>query len=619
MERMVSRLLDGKKLEREAALAELQRAAPGLPPAEKATLVQQVTAPLERDSSASRDALIGCLGAARILAPHLANPAASLLPPALRLLKEHPTDLCIQTAAGELIGALAQKQGPQVYEDSKKQLLGMIRKGMENDPSNSQIEGDTADQILHADITCFGSLEAALRTIQGVAEACRGRMAPFVDIELLQLLNSALGHKIHSPREAAFYLAASLATSLAEAEKNSHEGLIHFGDVLASRLASGLADEWSPVRLAASVAVRRFLCALPDKSRKKFYHTLLPRMCLNRYYAAEGVRIYSQETWRQVTGALGRDLVIQNLPQVIDFYCESANAQCHAVREAACSCISEVASKLPPEAVRPFVHRLLDALLQAFDDDSWPVRDAACLACGSVASNFPKECESSLLTLFPLFYRNLEDVIPTVRAGAANALAGVARARGSPVLEQIFERALKGLQGLEKQPEDVFKENKQGVMCSMNPRMSRTGSMDHRFCRPSQPWEFADGCVMLFAELSMVPSATNTVAAALPKLAEACRLRHYSSHLTFLETVCKNLPTIAKGVGRKNFKQHLDEFFDPIFYALESENALTSSAASQCLNQLSSLIGPGVLRARVEANCPHHLKHLHANLFIAPY
>lgn len=50
-----------------------------------------------------------------------------------------------------------------------------------------------------------------------------------------------------------------------------------------TRFAEGLTDEWSPVRLAASVAVRRFLLALPnDKTRQAFYPSLLPRMCLNR-------------------------------------------------------------------------------------------------------------------------------------------------------------------------------------------------------------------------------------------------------------------------------------------------------------------------------------------------
>lgn len=47
---------------------------------------------------------------------------------------------------GELIGALAQKQGPVVYEESKHLLLTLIQKGLEND-SNVNIEGDTAQQV----------------------------------------------------------------------------------------------------------------------------------------------------------------------------------------------------------------------------------------------------------------------------------------------------------------------------------------------------------------------------------------------------------------------------------------------------------------------------------------
>lgn len=36
----------------------------------------------------------------------------------------------------------------------------------------------------------------------------------------------------------------------------------------------------------------------------------------------------------------------------------------------------------------------------------------------------------------------------------------------------------------------------------------------------------------------------------------------------------------------------------------ECENALTSSASSQCLNQLGTLIGPNILRAKVEQYNP---------------
>lgn len=83
-------------------------------------------------------------------------------------------------------------------------------------------------------------------------------------------------------------------------------------DELCKYLANGLADNWSQVRLSASVAARNFLLSLPNNdSRQLFYPKLLPRMCLNRYYAADGVRIYSQETWRQVTGTAGKELVEQ--------------------------------------------------------------------------------------------------------------------------------------------------------------------------------------------------------------------------------------------------------------------------------------------------------------------
>lgn len=83
-------------------------------------------------------------------------------------------------------------------------------------------------------------------------------------------------------------------------------------DELCKYLGKGLADNWSQVRLSASVATRNFLLPLPNnESRQLFYPILLPRMCLNRYYAADGVRNYSQETWRRVTGTAGKELVEQ--------------------------------------------------------------------------------------------------------------------------------------------------------------------------------------------------------------------------------------------------------------------------------------------------------------------
>jgi hypothetical protein len=82
-------------------------------------------------------------------------------------------------------------------------------------------------------------------------------------------------------------------------------------------------------------------------------------------------------------------------------------------------------------------------------------------------------------------------------------------------------------------------------------------------------WDFR--CVYLLSELSQIPDLCRSVSAALPVMGEACHYHHYTHHIVFLETVCKQLPLIAKGIGKKIFKSSVEEFLDPIFYALVSE------------------------------------------------
>ena len=118
------------------------------------------------------------------------------------------------------------------------------------------------------------------------------------------------------------------------------------------------------------------------------------------------------------------------------------------MREAACACIAELGSKVNKECLRPYIPQLMSTLIDCFNDDSWPVRDceyrtlltwlttlsfilpAACLACGNFITCFPDECSPYLNDLFSLFLANLEDSIPSVRQGAAVALASVVKAYG---------------------------------------------------------------------------------------------------------------------------------------------------------------------------------------------
>lgn len=66
----------------------------------------------------------------------------------------------------------------------------------------------------------------------------------------------------------------------------------------------------------------------------------------NRYYVADGVRIYTQETWRKLSEGKGRDLVETFIDEVVNYYAQSTQADNHAVREAACACIAELGNKV---------------------------------------------------------------------------------------------------------------------------------------------------------------------------------------------------------------------------------------------------------------------------------
>jgi len=167
--------------------------------------------------------------------------------------------------------------------------------------------------------------------------------------------------------------------------------------------------------MAASVTARHFLEALGSGSEAaEHLPLLLPPLCLNRYYMAEGVRLYNQETWRRVAGSRGKELVETYISETVAYYANCAEADNHAVREAACHCIAELATKLNPSALAPFAERLLNVLLGCFEDEAWPVRDSACGACGRFAASFPSSAGPRLSAMVPLMEANLGDPISSV-------------------------------------------------------------------------------------------------------------------------------------------------------------------------------------------------------------
>ena len=57
-----------------------------------------------------------------------------------------------------------------------------------------------------------------------------------------------------------------------------------------------------------------------DPVKTRYDGDLVPKMCLNRYYVAEGVRVYSIETWRQCFGDKGKEMVSKHADSISAFY-----------------------------------------------------------------------------------------------------------------------------------------------------------------------------------------------------------------------------------------------------------------------------------------------------------
>jgi hypothetical protein len=130
-------------------------------------------------------------------------------------------------------------------------------------------------------------------------------------------------------------------------------------------LKTALADNWSQVRMAGSVLCRVFFVAMLEYAEKfpnkmedrevwltSVYPILLPRMCLNRFYLAQGVKLYSHETWRilfdrsEGYAGAGIESIAMNAGAVCRYYVKMADADNHVVREAACQAVAELANKV---------------------------------------------------------------------------------------------------------------------------------------------------------------------------------------------------------------------------------------------------------------------------------
>ena len=77
-------------------------------------------------------------------------------------------------------------------------------------------------------------------------------------------------------------------------------------------------------------------------------------------------------------------------------------------------------------------------------------------------------------------------------------------------------------------------------------------------------------CLFLIGDIAPIPECQSHLSPLIPHIIKASQARSFSQHVIFLETLCKIVPPLAKGIGKKPFKEFLAAFFEPIFYSIVS-------------------------------------------------
>ncbi|CAJ1343050.1 unnamed protein product [Effrenium voratum] len=504
----------------------------------------------------------------------------------------------VRKAVAAVLRECCCRDGLPVYDKMGKTVLADIGdkfKRPEEEttqaPENAGGYSESPPTFLH-DTEGWRSLETSMGALEAMMQGCGAAFTPRIDESMLDLMQECSRHTNRFVREYTHF-----------ALRNVFDVCDHdvFLDFVAPKtvhiVASGIKDNWSQVRYAASVAARAFNDKAGEE-RERFYPQLLGLMCLNRHYVAEGVRLFSQDTWRRVCGPQGgARLLVAHFDCVLDVYVDAAHAANHAVREAACNCISELAARVAgsPKQPTPFrghftssrVQRMLDALLDAFKDESWPVRDVASTALGHFVKAFPDECKDILPDLLELWFDQMADNIPSLRRNGAAALAAAVSVWLEELWPKVLPRLQKTLPEVKMQPEfsEIFTDYTPSgpfsvpktkstlgeksdpaftdqVMYSCGSsapktfkqrRASDTGCMNCTVQAPHQLWEASEGMVHLLTELAMLElddAKKKQLVALLPSLAEAFACSQYRHHHLLKQRVCERLPELSKALRK---------------------------------------------------------------------
>lgn len=475
------------------------------------------------------------------------------------------------------------------------------------------------------DTTGWNTLETSYKIVIELMNSikCHGEYRPFLTskwmysdeqsseyIELL--LVSASRHTNRYIRENSLLLMQVLIEVL---EKKPTNNYLTIMEHINTAIATGMQDNWSQIRQVAVKACCVFLCkdTLDDPVMRSYLKKLLPSLCLNRFYAAEGVKSVSHYSWREIFGQKGKEYYSEVVIPAAHYYSEASKSHNHVICEAACHSMAELASKIltslpSEETVEECVNILVEALFNCLNDHSWPIRDAASLSMGIVARYFPTHTKQNFDAIWKRWLLNLKDSIWSVRENAALAIGHMLCSENLDTVEYCFNSTLeylstKFLMALQVKREINFiPTTMYDTMVSTAKRESndeitkstwRQGGgwgccIDCMEPRKGGNTETSDGCVYLFRELLL--SDSNRLHEYQQKYMEYVEMMRQllasnsykdcdKTHITIME----QLPPILGALQRPGLA---DSFIPSIDEYINSTNPLKSNAARDCHQRL---------------------------------
>jgi len=412
------------------------------------------------------------------LPPNLPPTLVEFFLPQIPTLLSH-AEPRVRTLTSTLISALTSLH-PTMYSLLYPGIISQITDTYKNRIVDGAVDDTTGWRNLETSLHCLASL--ILTISDYTTETYDDAAKPYLvesDIEILE--HCAVDHVNRHVRAASLLTYDTILKTISSPTDPTLLPTHFLHKSILRVLSSRLSDNWSQVRMSASVLTRTLLLTLPPATHPAVWSAILPSMCLNRHYLADGVKQFSIATWQQIISKdVGLGLVATHIGGVVVHYLRTLDVDNHVIRESACDAVLEVrggggeaqrgeagerlaksdwpiargammhvplvppfpcsqpvASQLSSSlssseqhkgALLPHIPLLLNGLTVCFFDESWPVRDRAGVAVGRFITAYPGECRAFVdSVMYERFVEQIKDPIWSVRSNGAVGLANIAR------------------------------------------------------------------------------------------------------------------------------------------------------------------------------------------------